>query len=152
MSWNYSGNPGDSPRDKVRFLVGDTCEDQQLVSDGEIAWAVSNQPTEGLAAALVLRALAARFSRLVTAKVGDVSKNCGEMAKAFKVRADELDPSGMTFGAALLVLPKFGGLSISEKKTLDLEGVAVLLMFKKGQDDIPGGPDVHGREDDELLS
>lgn len=152
MAWNYSGDPGDSPRDKVRFLVGDTCEEQQLVSDGEIAWAVSSQPTEELAAALVLRALAARYSRLVTVKVGDVSKNCGQMAKAFKERADELDPSGMTSGAALLVLPRFGGLSISEKEALDSDSDAVQPVFRKGMDDIPGGPSADGREDDELLS
>ena len=152
MAWTYSGDPGSSSQDKVRFLVGDTDKDQPLVQDEEIAWAISSQPIEELAAALVCRAIAARYSRLVTVKVGDVSKNCGEIAKAFRERADELDPSGRTSGVASLVLPKFGGLSIAEKETLDEDADAVQPLFRKGMDDIPGGPDVFGQEDDELKS
>lgn len=151
MSWNYTGNPADSDRDQVRFLIGDTDTDDQLVQDGEIAFAIDNQINLKLAAALCLRALAAKFSRDVTRKVGDVSTNCSDLAKAFKDRADELDPTGITT-APDPVLPSFGGLTISGKETLLEDTDAVQPRFNRGEDDIPGGyPDGGTGIDDERI-
>jgi len=140
MSWNYSGRPADSDRDHVRFLVGDTDAEEPFVQDEEIAFAVANQTSLKLSAALVLRALAAKYSRQVTNKVGDVSSNCSDVAKAFRDRADELDPAGLTTAPAL-VLPSFGGLTISGKETLAEDTDAVQPRFVRGADDIPGGFD-----------
>jgi hypothetical protein len=140
MTWNYSGDPADSTKDEVRFLVGDTCVTNQLVQDEEIDYALGKFSTPTLAAALVLRTLAAKFSRLVTGSVGEVSSNCSDMAKAYSKRADELDPGGITTSDGLIVLPKFGGISISEKEALDADSDAVQPAFRKGMNDIPGGP------------
>ncbi|HEY0838998.1 MAG TPA: hypothetical protein VGD74_02310 [Vulgatibacter sp.] len=38
MAWSYSGNPGASTKDEVRFLIGDTTEGDPLLSDEEIAY------------------------------------------------------------------------------------------------------------------
>jgi hypothetical protein len=86
---------------------------------------------------------------MVTKKVGDVSANCSDLAKAYKAAADDLDPSGVTTGIAI-VLPKFGGLSIDEKEQLAEDTDAVQPSFVKGQNDIPGGPDEQGVIDDIL--
>ncbi len=154
MTWNYSGDPADSDRDSVRFLAGDTFTEDQLVSDEEIAYAISRFSTLELAAALVLRSLAAKFSRMVTNRVGEVSSNCSDLAKAYSDRADELDPGGITTSSGMIVIPKFGGLSISEKETLDTDTDAVQPAFTKGMNDIPGGPDdavVSNSEDDRIA-
>lgn len=121
-------------------MVGDICESDPLVTDEEIAWALEKFSDPQLASALVLRALAARASRAVTSSVGDVSRSCSDMAKAFSARALELDPLGVTVPAAL-VLPVFGGLSKSGKDAYDSDDDAVQVHWKIGQDDIPGGPD-----------
>ena len=42
MAWTYSGDPSSSARDAIRFLVGDTDTNDQLVTNEEIAW-VNNQ-------------------------------------------------------------------------------------------------------------
>jgi hypothetical protein len=145
MAWNYTGNPADSDRDGVRFLVGDTCESDQLLQDAEIEYAIAQQSTLELAAAYCLRALAAKFSRMVTNKVGDVATNCSDLAKAYADRADELDPGGVTKGLPL-ALPSFGGRSLDEKETLDTDTDAVQPSFSRGMNDYPGGyPD--GAED-----
>jgi hypothetical protein len=150
MAWNYTGNPADSDRDGVRFLVGDTCEDDQLLQDEEIAYAVAQQTTLELAAAYCLRALAAKFSRKVTHKIGDVSVNCSDLAKAYADRADELDPAGITKNIPL-ALPSFGGRSHDEKETLEDDEDAVQPSFSRGMNDIPGGfPD--GGEDENKLT
>jgi hypothetical protein len=140
VTWNYSGDPTNSTRDEVRFLVGDTCADEPLVQDEEIAYALGKYSKPNLAAALVLRTLAAKMSRLVTSRVGEVSSNCSDLAKAYSDRAKELDPGGIVVSDGLLVLPSFGGLSISEKETLDADTDAVQPAFRKGMNDIPGGP------------
>lgn len=139
MDWNYD-DPATKDRDKVRFLVGDTCASDPLVSDQEVAFAIGEQPTLELAAAFILRSLAARYSRKATSRVGDISNNCSDIAKAFSDRADKLDPGNQIGGSSLLVAPSFGGLSISEKQTLDEDADAVQPSFRKGMNDIPGGP------------
>jgi len=145
VAWNYTGDPANSDRDAVRFLVGDTCEADPLLQDAEVDFVISEQTTNELAAAYCLRALAARFSRQVTKKIGDVSVNCSDLAKAFAERADELDPNGITKNVPL-ALPSFGGLSIDEKDSLAEDEDAVQPSFSRGMNDMPGGyPD--GPED-----
>lgn len=145
MAWNYTGNPADSDRDGVRFLIGDTCEDDKLLQDAEIEYAISKQTTLELAAAYCLRVLAAKFSRMVTKKVGDIAVNCSDLAKAYSDRANELDPNGITKNIPL-ALPSFGGRSHDEKETLDEDTDAVQPSFSRGMNDPPGGyPD--GAED-----
>lgn len=145
MSWNYSGDPATSDLDEVRYLVGDTDSSDPLVLDAEINFAIAKQTTLELAAAQVLRALAAKFSRRSNFSAGEVSaSDVAAIAKAFKDRADELDPNGVTLGDAMLAAPSFGGLLVSEKESLDEDDGAVQPVFRKGMDDIPGGPDVNG--------
>jgi len=140
-SWNYSGRPSTSSRDKVRFLVGDTCEDDQQVGDDEIAFALSEYTEPMLAAALIARHLAAKYSRLVSKSVGDVSSSCDQKAKAYLEIAKALDPSCVTLSSSMRALPSFGGRSLSEKETFDEDTDAVQPSFRRGADDIPGGPD-----------
>jgi hypothetical protein len=145
MTWNYSGNPASSDLDEVRYLVGDTDSTDPLVQDEEINYAIGKQSTLELAAAQVLRALAAKYSRWSNYSVGEVSvSDVAAIAKAFKERADELDPMGLTLGDSALCAPSFGGLTITGKESLDEDTDAVQPMFKKGADDYPGGPDVNG--------
>lgn len=146
MGWNYSGRPDSNERDKVRFLIGDTCKENPLVQDEEIQFALGKFPMVELAAALCCRAIAAKFSRQVSTTVGSVSRSCSDLAKAYAARAKELDPDDSTTGgAATLVLPSFGGISLTEKEKLDSDLDATPVNFKIGADDIPGGPDSVGR-------
>ena len=148
MTWTYTGNPADSDKDQVRFLIGDTNAVDPLIADEEITFAISNPSTLNLAGALCLRTLANKFSRLVTRKIGDLGVNCSDMAKAFADRANELDPSGVT-KASLLALPSFGGLSLAGKEILDSDTDAVQPRFSRDMNDHPGGyPD---GPDDKLV-
>ncbi|NIQ91026.1 MAG: hypothetical protein GWM98_04755 [Nitrospinaceae bacterium] len=153
FQWDYSGDPTKSERDEVRFLIGDTCKSDKLVDNREIEYAITKQATLQLAAAMVLRTLAARYTRYVSEKVGDVStSNVAARANDFVKRAEELDPHGITSGGDLFAMPSFGGLSISEKETLDEDSDAVQPIFRKGQDDIPGGPgDISNTDYDDRL-
>jgi hypothetical protein len=140
MTWSYTGDPSSSAKDEVRFLSGCTNTDRQLVSDEEINYALSQYSEPNLAAALVLRALAALFSRETDYREGDISVADSKQAKAFLDMANELDPSGITTNAAVLALPSFGGLSKTDKETLASDTDAVQPSFYRGMNDYPGGP------------
>src|SRR5688500_9078920 len=106
--WTYSGDPATSDKDAVRFLVGDTDIGDQLASDEELAYALSRHPDVRLASALVCDAIAAKFSRMADARVGDVSESASQRAAAYQTRADLLRTD-----AAMTALPSFGGLTKS---------------------------------------
>lgn len=132
MTWSYSGNPASSDKDAVRFHVGDTNPSDPLVSDEEIAFALTQEPNVDLAAAYICEAIAAQLSRSVNRRVGDVSVNGSDLAKAYQNKANDLRSR-----ANASALPSFGGRSISEKRNLDRDTNAVQPKFKIGQDDHP---------------
>jgi len=140
VTWSYT-DPSASDKDAVRYLVGDTNSADPQTTDEEIAWSLTEFSNTRHAAALVCRALAAKYAKCaVSVRVGDVStSNAAAVSKAYAARAKELDPNGLTKGAAI-VLPRFGGLSISEKETLSEDSDAVQPSFSRGMNDISGGP------------
>ncbi len=135
MTWTYGGDPSANERDEVRWLAGDTDTNDQLVTDEEIAYALTKQPTPTLAAAVVCDAIAAKFAREADRRVGDVSLSASQKAKAYRERAADLRAD-----AAVLALPSFGGLSIADKETLDADTDAVQPSFRIGKDDHPEIP------------
>lgn len=142
MTWSYIAPSlaGSTDRDKVRFLIGDTVKCEPLVMDEEIDFALSEFSDTRLAAAMVLRAMAAKCTREVSITVGDVSvTNVSSKASGYLKLAAEFDPNGWTIGT-VLALPSFGGLSLSEKTDLDSDSDAVQPEFIKKMDDIPEGP------------
>lgn len=139
MTWTYDPSlPTD--KDTVRFYVGDTDTNNQLVQDETIEAMLVLYPAPKMAAAVICRSLAAQFARDVNYKVGDVSENSSDIAKFYKDLADELDPHGLTQETPI-ALPSFGGRSLSEKETLNSDTDAVQPAFFRNMGDIPGGPD-----------
>jgi len=86
-------------RDKVRFLVGDKDDDHQMLSDSEIAFALSeNNDDIYMAAADLCEALAAEFSRDVNYRFSTLWLNAGDAYDHFMDRARQLrsDASAQT--------------------------------------------------------
>lgn len=65
----YSGNPGASPEDEVRFLLGDT-ESSPRLSDAEVAWLVATYEKPVRAAYQGALRLLARYSGKMDKAVG----------------------------------------------------------------------------------
>ena len=135
MSWTYTGDPSDSDLDAVRFLVGDTDSEQQLASNEEILYAISQNAIQQKAAAIVCRAIAARFSTKASFSVGEMSKSCSDISKAFADRAKELEADSNW--KSKYVSFSFGGISVAKKEALDQDTGAVQPGFKKGMLDNP---------------
>lgn len=94
MSFTYSGNPASSPRDEVRFLLGDTTAAKINLQDGEIDYLLADGASVTTASIEGARALAARHSAIsATSKsVGDLSLSYehGQTAARFEALADRL--------------------------------------------------------------
>jgi hypothetical protein len=113
MTWTYTGDPSNSDRDKVRFLIGDTNTADQLVTDEEIAWAL----TEGgvyYAAAITSRSIAASFSRRVDFEVSkDLKVFYAKAAENYNKLADKLESKASRVSGT----PYAGGISVADKET-----------------------------------
>lgn len=75
MTWSYSGDPGDSALDEIRFLIQDTDTNDQLLSNEEITYLYDAYGDAYSAAVACVVALIATASRSVeeSKKVGDLS-------------------------------------------------------------------------------
>ncbi|HEX9526634.1 MAG TPA: hypothetical protein VF951_03990 [Streptosporangiaceae bacterium] len=113
-----------TPRDQVRLLLEDTTPATPLYQDEEIAWTLSQWPNVYRAASVLATRLAGGRQGIVRKKAGDV-----EIAlDAGHYRALATDYARM---AALSAKPVAGGLSISEKASVEQDTDRVEPRFTK---------------------
>lgn len=99
MSWSYSGDPSTRDEDAIRFEIGDTDEDDQLLSDEEIAYAISIAGTGLAGAAYCCEVLARKFSREADFTLGPLSIKAGQRAETFGAMAKELKAKATTLSS-----------------------------------------------------
>jgi len=119
VSWSYSGNPASSPKDEVRFLIGDTNSSDPQLQDGEISYTIglvygsSPVPANGnyVPAIYCADALIAKYARAVSKSVGDLHVTYSDRLKQYQELAARLRMR------ATLAQVQFnaGGESIGEK-------------------------------------
>src|SRR5215467_5427047 len=99
MPWTYSKDPNQSSRDGVRFLLGDTDENDPQLSDAEIVFLLDQQGQDiYLAASLGAQGLAAKYGRLVDRSVGDLKISYSQRQKNYMELADALLASAASGG------------------------------------------------------
>lgn len=137
MTWTYDGDPAASTRDAVRFLAGQTSTgDAELVTDEEIAWALAQDGSTYLAAASVCEALAKRYGgKAQTRTIGAMTLSYAERGKSFLEQAAALRRQGGLRG----VQPYAGGISRSDKASVDGDTDRLTTSFSLGMDDRPLG-------------
>jgi hypothetical protein len=147
MTWTYTGDPATNARDSVRFLIGDTDTNDQLINDEEIAW-INNQLTGSDTATTALynvayRAcitIASKFSRMADKSVGDLRVSMSQKAKAYREQADSLLLLAGREGS--VPTPYAGGISIADKDVDQGDSDIVEPSFSFGQfDNSRGGAD-----------
>ena len=119
MSWSYSASDLTTTTsagriNTVRLLVGDTDTTDQLVQNEEITFALSQTGDNVYYAAVwICRAIAAKFSRMVTTTLdGALSANYSDRAKQYTQLATQIEAQGKkTSGKALGV--SAGGISVA---------------------------------------
>jgi hypothetical protein len=101
MTWSYSGDPGASTRDEIRFLIQDTDTNDQLLSDEEIDYLISVWTDPYAAAVAAVTALIAQASRSLeeSKKVGDLSLSLksGARVQQWMMLKDQLQAERFRF-------------------------------------------------------
>lgn len=130
MTWSYSGDPASSDLDQVRFLIGDTDTDDQLVNNEEVDWSLS-QFSVYIAAAELCDAIAAKFARKVDKSVGDLKISFSKQGEQYSKKAKQLRSRGSFAG----ITPYAGGISVSDKESTRENSDRVSPTFRKGMTD-----------------
>ena len=118
MAWSYDPTDLDTTTasgrlNTVRLLVGDTETLDQQVQNEEITFGLSeNGNNVYYAGAWIARAISSKFSRKVNTSLdGALKADYSDLAKQYKVLADDLEYQGKTSGAVIGVLA--GGITKS---------------------------------------
>lgn len=138
-NWTYSGDPSDSPRDAVRFLVRDTDINDQKLSDEEIAWLLSQNGNNVYAAAEAGAVEVATFfsGQARTKTVGALSITYEAKATEYRSLASMLRfKRAVGFGSA--IVPYSGGISVSDKALQRADTDYDQPFFRRGMHDSPG--------------
>lgn len=138
MTWSYSGDPDSSAIDGVRFLIGDTDTNDQLLANEEISWvnsqvSGSTTSTDSLytVAYRCMITIASKFSRLADQSIGDMKVNMSQKAKGAREQAKELRRLAESEGGT--PTPYAGGITISDKE-IDLDNSDLVKpYFRSGQ-------------------
>lgn len=138
MTWTYSGDPATNARDSIRFLVGDTDTNDQLVNDEEIAW-INNQVAGSDAATTdlytsayrVMITIASKFSRLADQTVGDMKVSLSQKADNARTQAEELKT--LAGRENMVPIPYAGGISVADKEIDRANPDRVDPFFTSGQ-------------------
>jgi hypothetical protein len=137
MSWSYSGDPGSSDRDAVRFLVGDTDISDQQLSDEEIDYLLVREGSVNGAALAAARTLVAKYARLVDKSVGDLSISYSQRRDAYAALIADLTRQQ----AVRVAGPVVGGISRTRKRVVDQDADRVEPSFRRDQFSYPGTAD-----------
>jgi|SRR5690606_24112387 len=84
MVWSYSGNPSTSEKDEVRFLLGDTSQDDPLLQDEEIEYLLDQHDGSALTAAVEgCERIIAKLSREADMSSGATSISASQRRKHY---------------------------------------------------------------------
>lgn len=133
MTWTYTPDFTGS-RDQVRYLVGDTDTTDQLTSDEEIAYAVTQKGGVYPAALFVAGRIIAKLARRVSSSVGPVSVSLSDQIRHYNEVVIPEIKQGMASGA----LPFAGGISVSDKQAQEVDTDRVPPFFTRRTGDMPG--------------
>jgi hypothetical protein len=131
MTWTYSGNPGASPKDEVRWRIGDTEITRQLVQDEEIMYELNKAQGDVLSASQnTLTSLLVKLSTLGKVQLGGPngtwSYDATQIAAGLK---DALDVIGNTILNGVFYS---GGISKAEVQRVAGNGDRVQPRFRRG--------------------
>ena len=139
MTWTYSGDPADSARDAVRFLLGDTDTTNQRVTDEEIAYALTQTANDTYgAAAYCARALVGKYANMVDTDFESVGVKYSQLRENYSALAIRLDAQAKRYGSKGLGVPAAGGISVSAMDAADELSDRVQPKFKRDQFAWPG--------------
>lgn len=136
MTFTYSGDPGNSDRDQVRFLVGDTAELAGVsLSDEEIAYLLVSEGSVLRAAVAGAERILDRLARQVNKQVGDLRIDATDRHRQYRETVARLRRQVRT-GAP----PWAGAISRRDKEARAADGDRVEPAFSRDLHTYPSDP------------
>ena len=132
MAWTYAGDPAANNRDSVRFELGDVNIKRPLVSDEEIAHAITQEGSNLKAAARCAEHLAAKFAREDIVRTSTFGTEKSEISKQFRMIASRLRRRSAR--AASLLMPS---LVKTDKEAMEDDTTLTKPAFKRGMQKHP---------------
>lgn len=137
MTWTYGGDPAGSILDALRFLLGDTDEDDQQLSDEELNYLLTENDDSVTAAGLsACRRMIAKYSRYVDQKTGDIDTKYSQRLGHYRTLLAMIREG-------LIPTPYAGGISKSDMEAVqddeDRQGGQFAVGMQDYPTDIPSG-------------
>lgn len=130
MTWSYSGDPSSSPKDAIRFTIGDTISKDPILQDEEINYILAANTSVDDAAYAACLGIVARYSRLADTTSGKEKIAYSQKLKQYRQLADTLWGN-----AGNTIAPYAGGISVSDSLSLEKDKSLVQPSFRKGMMD-----------------
>ena len=133
MTWSYSTSDLlTSPKDQVRFLVGDTNANDEQLQNEEILFSLNVRASIWGAAATCCESSSASLSRRADTTTGELRTMYSNLSRAYHARAAQYEQKSAEMGGAL---PFVGGISIAQKILAETDLDRVPPVFNVGQND-----------------
>lgn len=122
--WSYSGKPGSSEKDELRFLIGDTDPSNQQLDDCEVSYLLGKTGSVISAAICAVEGLMAIYARDFTGKFGSSTSSeiFANYKSLYKILKDKRANSASYVAFS-------GGRSISDKTSRDADTDRVRPVF-----------------------
>lgn len=134
MTWTYSGDPSQSAKDEVRFLIGDTNSSDPLLQDAEINWLLADCGTTRFAAVEAAEGVAAYYARSADKAVGNLKLSASQKFEHYTRLAVRLRRKA----TIATVAPYAGGITQTDKNINRDNTDLVIPFFKRQEFDVPG--------------
>lgn len=135
----YGNSPGSSQADAVRLHIGDTDNDDLILSDEEVTYILSVESNTLRAAARAARIAAGKYARQVDSEIDEIRLRAQARFDHYSQLADDLAQEAKTSGGGMkLTGIWFGGISQTEKDTNEEDEDLVNPAFRR---------DLHAHDD-----
>jgi hypothetical protein len=133
----YSGAPATVAADELKLLIGDlsTSSSGELLKSAECSYFIARFGTAKAAAPHAARAVAAMFADQVGKSVGDMRLDAQQKFEQYITLAASLERS-----ASISAVPFAGGISVSQKRSVENDTDRVIPSFNVGLHDDPNLP------------
>ena len=116
-------------------MIGDTDTNEQQLTDEEVNFWIDNSAGTMFAAAHCAETLAAEYARRVDKSIGPAQLSVSQRQKHYHDLAAGLWAKAPSF---IAIEPYVGGISVSDKETIEDDSDRVTPSFVIGWDDNPG--------------
>lgn len=128
FQFTYSNSPSSEPRDAVRLLIGDTDENDPLLTDDEVAFYLTEaSDNQYKAASEACKGIAAKLGRRPDYMVGRTLVSNQKRAQDFLKLAEELRRKYLISSAT----PFAGGIKESDKEAQESDSDRALPYFTR---------------------